>query len=156
MNADQIVGFVNLFCGGILAGEEFVIRFGVRRPIASLDEGPQIELRQRLIRSLRILVPAVFVPTVLSGVAVTMLAGRGLGFGFRCAAVVALLIWTVTTLKGTVPINEATLEWEPKAPPANWRALVSRWELLDTVRTWAAITAFALFLTAMAVEATGY
>lgn len=145
-----ILEFVNLFCAGILAGEEFVIRYGVRAPVASLDERPQIELRQALIRSLRVLVPGVFALTILSGAAVTVLGGFGLGLGFRCAGLLALITFILITLMGTVPINQATLTWEPAAPPENWRALVSRWERLDTARTWAAITAFGLFLTAMA------
>ena len=40
----------------------------------------------------------------------------------------AVLVWTVTTFLGTVPINKATLTWRPDAPPTQWRAVVSRWE----------------------------
>jgi uncharacterized membrane protein len=152
MSPGEILGFFNLFCAGILAGEEFVIRFGVRAPVAGLDEQPQIRLRQALIRSLRILVPAVFVPTVLSGGAVAALSGLGSGLAFRCAATLALFTWLFVTLRGTVPINKATLDWEPSAPPANWRAMVIRWERLDTIRAWAAMAAFALFLVAMAMR----
>ncbi|HMA36598.1 MAG TPA: anthrone oxygenase family protein [Chloroflexia bacterium] len=152
MNAETIVGFVNLFCVGILAGEEFVIRYGVRAPVARLDARPQIELRQALIRSLRILVPAVFAATILSGAAVTIVAGVDHGFGFRCAGLLALLTFIGITLAGTVPINAAALDWEAAAPPPNWRALITRWERLDTARSWAAMMAFALFLTAMALQ----
>ena len=56
-----ILGFANLLGAGLLAGEEFTIRYGVRAPIASLDVRPQIALRQTLIRRLRIVVPTVFV-----------------------------------------------------------------------------------------------
>jgi uncharacterized membrane protein len=77
---------------------------------------------------------------------------RRRAFGFRFAAVLALLVWIVVTLRGTVPINEATLEWEPASPPGSWRAMVSLWERLDSVRAWAALAAFALFVTAMAVQ----
>jgi uncharacterized membrane protein len=49
-------------------------------------------------------------------------------------------------IRGTVPINEAAIEWDPAAPPANWRALVDRWEALNSVRAWLAIGAFALLL----------
>jgi hypothetical protein len=38
------------------------------------------------------------------------------------------------------------------APPGDWKALVGRWERLDTVRTVAAVMAFALLLTAMALH----
>ncbi len=148
----ELLGFVNLFCVGVLAGEEFVIRFGVRSPVASLDERPQIELRQSLIRRLRIVVPSIFGLALLSGVAATALGGFGLTLGFRSAGLLALLVFMSVTLIGTVPINKATLTWEAKTPPKNWRALVNRWERLDTVRTWAALAAFGLFLAAMALR----
>jgi uncharacterized membrane protein len=150
MSAVEVLGFVNLFWAGLLAGEEFVIRFGVRAPVASLDERAHIQLRQALIRRLRVVVPAIFGITVLTAVAATVLGGFGLGFGLRSAGGVALLTWLLVTLLGTVPINQAVLAWEPSVPPKNWRAQVSRWERLDTVRCWAALAAFALFLTAMA------
>ena len=152
MNAETIIGFVNLFLVGILAGEEFTIRYGVRAPLASLDQRPHIMFRQALIYRLRILVPAVFGLALLSGIAATIAFGFDPGFGFRCAGLLALLIFIGVTLTGTVPINQAALAWDPSAPPSNWRRLVIRWEQLDTVRCWAAIIAFALFLTALALN----
>ncbi|HSS94196.1 MAG TPA: DUF1772 domain-containing protein [Candidatus Dormibacteraeota bacterium] len=151
MNAAEILGFANLFLAGILAGEEFVIRFGVRGPIASLDQEPHIRVRQAVIRSLRVVVPTIYFATLLSGIAVIIPGGFGLAFGFRLAAILALLVWILVTLGGTVPINSAALGWDPTAPPANWRTMVSRWERLDTVRAWAAMLAFALLVIAMAL-----
>jgi hypothetical protein len=150
MNTTAILGFVNLLCVGILAGEEFTICYGVRAPVASLDDGPHIRLRQALINRLRVLVPVIFALTALSGIAVTIVNGFGQGFAFRCAGLLALFTFIVLTLGGTVPINEAALTWNPAAPPTNWRALVKRWERLDTARCWLAVAAFALFLAAIA------
>ena len=152
MNTAAIIGFVNLLCVGILAGEEFAIRYGVRAPLASLDQGSHILFRQALIRRLRILVPAVFMLSMLSGIAVTILNGFDSGFAFRLAGVLALVTFITVTLKGTVPINQAALNWNPTAPPKNWLAMVNRWEQFDTVRCWAAVAAFAFFLTALALR----
>ena len=127
MNLDVILEFVNLFCAGLLAGAEFIVCFGVRSTITVLDEQPQIQLRQALIRRLRVLVLAIYEPTLLSAVAVTVLAGAGDGFGFRRLGLLAVLVWTVTTFVGTVPINKATLTWRPEAPPDHWRATVRKW-----------------------------
>jgi hypothetical protein len=33
---------VSVLFAGLLAGEEFVIRYGVRGPLATLDDGPHI------------------------------------------------------------------------------------------------------------------
>jgi uncharacterized membrane protein len=51
-----------------------------------------------------------------------------------------------------VPINQAVLTWDPAAPPQEWRALIDKWERLDTARTVAAIAAFGLLLLADAAQ----
>jgi uncharacterized membrane protein len=141
-----VIEFAALFLAGLLAGEEFVVRYGVRGPLAALDDRAHIEFRQGLIRTLRVLVPAIFGPALAASVAAAIAAGAGPGVALRWAAVLALLGWALVTLFGTVPINSGALDWRPAAPPADWKALIARWERLDTVRTWAAVLAFALFL----------
>jgi uncharacterized membrane protein len=142
----EVLGFVNLLCAGVLAGEEFVIRYGVRGSVASLDPPPEIRLRQALIRRLRVLVPAIFGLAFFSGIARTFVEGFGPGLGLRCAGLFSLAAFISITLAGTVPINQAVLTWEATAPPEGWRAMIHRWEQLDTARTWAAVAAFSLFL----------
>lgn len=144
----QILESINVFFAGLLAGAELTVRFGVRGPLAALDPEPQIRLRQGLIRTLRVLVPALYLPAFGSGLAVTALDPGGAGLGPRCAGVAALLVWTVTTFAGTVPINAAALDWQPTAPPADHDRTIRRWERLDTVRTGAAVAAFVCFLVA--------
>ena len=145
-----VVEFINLFLAGLLAGTEFVVRYGVRGPLAALNDRAHIELRLGLIRTLRVLVPALALPALLTGVVAAILAPAAL----RWAGVAALLLWLLVTIFGTVPINAAAIDWQPDAPPSNWKALVDRWESLNTVRTWAAVVAFASFLTAVAVPLT--
>jgi uncharacterized membrane protein len=144
--------FLAAFGAGLLAGIEVAVRFGVRGPLAALDQQPHLRMRQGLIRTLRLLVPSVFVPTLLLGAVATILAGTATGAVFRWLAVAALLVWTATTFAGTVPINQAVAEWDPAMPPQDWRAVIKRWQTLDTVRTWAALLASASFLTAIALQ----
>ena len=152
MNPATVLDFVTLFFAGLLAGALFVIDYGVGRAVAAvLDDQSQIQVRQALILRLRVLVPAIFVPTVLLGVAITVLDGVEPGFVFRCAGLLVVLTSFLLTLLGTAPINSAVFDWQPSAPPKNWRTLIGRWERLDRARTWAAAAAFALFLTAMAL-----
>jgi hypothetical protein len=150
-----IIEFVNLFCAGMLAGIEFVIHYGIHAPTMALDEEPQIVLRQGLVRRLRWLVPAFFVPTALSGIAVTILDGAMPGFFFRLAAMLAVITWIFVRVVGTVRINSATLEWNPTAPPKNWRGLIGKAERFHIVGTWAALLAFTFFLIAVALQLTG-
>jgi uncharacterized membrane protein len=154
MTAGDIAGMASVLFAGLLAGEEFVIRYGVRGPLASLDDRPHILLRQALILPLRVLVPAVYLATLVSAGAATVLDGIDSGLALRGVGLGVLLVWIAVTLGGTVPINAAALDWDANAPPADWRAQVDRWEHLNTVRTWAAVTAFALLLTALTLTAT--
>src|SRR5438270_11224335 len=125
MNPTDVLDFINLFCAGILAGVLFAIDYGVGRAVAAiLDVQSQIQVRQTLIRSLRMLVPTIFVLTISSGVAITFLDGVGPGFGFRLAGLLAVINSFLLALIGTAPINEAVLTWQPSTPPTNWRALV--------------------------------
>jgi hypothetical protein len=152
MNPATGLDLVNVFFAGILAGVEFVIHYGLRAPAEVLDEQSQIQLRQALVLRLRVLVPAFFIPTAVSGIAVTVLDGGAPGFWLRCAGVLAVLIWILIRIIGTVPINSATLTWQPSAPPKNWKVLVNHAERFHIVGVWAVVLAFALCLTAMALK----
>jgi uncharacterized membrane protein len=144
--------FVNLFCSGLLAGIEFIVFFGVRTSLQVLSAEPQIQIRQALIMRLRVVVPAVFVLMAITGITVVVLRGTAPGFLCRCAGMLAVLTWALVTFAGTVPINEALLTWRPDALPETWRAVIKRWERLDMIRTWAALTAFACLLVAVAMR----
>jgi hypothetical protein len=152
MNPATVLDFVNLFFAGILAGIEIVIHYGLRAPAEVLDEQSQVQLRQALVLRLRVLVPAFFVPTAASGSAIAVLDGGAPGFWFRCAGVLAMLIWILIRVIGTVPINSATLTWQPGAPPKNWRALVNHAERFHIVGVWVVVIAFGFFLTAVALK----
>jgi uncharacterized membrane protein len=151
MAASEVFALVSLFLVGLLAGEELVIYYGVRTPLASLDERPQALLRQALIRRLRILVPGIFLPALLSAAAVVVVGGSGGGFVFRIGGLLALVAWALVTLPGTARINSAILDWNPDALPKDWREQVRQWERFASVRPWAAMAAFALFLAALVV-----
>ncbi len=155
MNPATVLDFITVFFAGILAGIEIMIHYGLRVLLTSsevLDEQTQIRLRQALVLRLRVLVPAFFVPMAVSGIAATILDGGAPGLWFRCAGVLTLLTWIVTRVIATVPINSATLTWQPGAPPKNWRALVNHAERFHIVGVWAAVMAFAFFLTAVALK----
>ncbi len=152
MTPTTVLDFVNVFFAGMLAGIEFVIHYGLRGPSEILDEQSQLQFRQALVLRLRVLVPAFFVPAAVLGIALTVLNSAAPGFGFRCAGVVAILTWILIRVIGTVPINSATLTWQPSAPPKNWKALVNHAERFHIVGVWAAVLAFAFFLTAVALK----
>src|SRR6476646_8431848 len=111
MNAYIVLESANLFFAGLLAGIEFVIHYGLRAPAEVLDDRSQLQLRQAMVLRLRVLVPAFFLPAAVSGLAVTLLDVGAPGFWLRVAAMLAMLIWIMIRVVGTVPINSATLTW---------------------------------------------
>jgi uncharacterized membrane protein len=145
-----IIKFVCLFFAGILAGEEFVVRYGLSTLLTAMEDQPHIRLRQSLIRRLRLIVPIIFLATLTSALASLILdGGSSDSFCLRCAGVCVLYIWIGITLIWTVPINKRVLKWQPDAPPAAWKGLIGKWQRLDTWRAWLAILAFVFFLAAL-------
>lgn len=134
--------FLNLFFGGLLAGLEIGVHYGLGAPPESLREDAQILLRQAMVRRLRILAPLIFFPTLVSGIAVVILEGRAAGLWAREVGLAALLVWIVLRVVRTVPVNSATLEWKPESPPPGWRDMVKRTERFHVIAAWAAVVAF--------------
>ena len=145
---DRDAAFRGVFFAGILAGEEIVIHYGYVDRRRRWTKGRR-SLRQGLVRTLRVLVAACFVPSAVSGIAVTLLDGVAPGFGFRCAGVMGLLLWLGVRIVGTVPISRASLAWQPTAPPTEWRTRLDRAERFHIVGAWAAVLVFASFLAAL-------
>jgi hypothetical protein len=154
MNNVIILDFVNLFFAGMLAGMEFVIHYGVRGPAEVGDERSRVLLRQALSRTLRILVPAFFLPAAISGIAVAILDHAADGFWFRIVGVAMVFAWILGRVVGTVPINKASMSWNPDAPPKNWKELVERAERFHIYGTWAAVAGFISFLIGAALKLT--
>ena len=145
-----VLDLINVFFAGMLAGMEFVIHYGLRGPSEQLPDRAQLQLRQALVKRLRVLVPAFFAPTLVLGIALTFLNTATSGFVFRCIAVIAVFTWIVIRVIGTVPINSATVDWQLSAPPRDWKAQVKRAERFHIVGVWATVVTFACFLTALA------
>ncbi len=143
---------IGLFLAGILAGEEFIVRYGVHPALSSMEDRPHLQARLALVRRMRVVVPAIMVPTVLVAIAVLIVGGTGAGFGLRIAGVVALVAFVLFSFLGTVPINIQVIDWDIDNPPADWKETVRRWQRIDVFRSSAAIVAFGCFLGALAVQ----
>jgi len=144
----NVILVVQLVLVGLLAGEEFIVRWGVQPAMASLPDDAHLRTRIALVKSLKVVVPMLMVPAVLATLAVVVVvvvvAGAGDGLGWRVAAAVALGVFVLASFLGTVPINIRVNDWDPLDPPADWKRVVVRWERIDVVRSSAAIVAFVL------------
>jgi uncharacterized membrane protein len=140
---------VQLVLVGLLAGEEFIVRWGVQPAMSALPDDAHLRTRIALVKSLKVVVPILMVPAVLSSVAVLVLAGAGDGWGWRIAATAALVVFVLASFLGTVPINIGVNDWDPSHPPTDWKQTVTRWERIDVLRSTAAVVAFVLFTIAL-------
>ena len=131
---------------GILAGEEFIVRYGVQPALGNLDDRTHVAARVALVRILGIVVPVLWVSTAAVAAVVLITSGGQNGAGWRWAGLAVLTVFML------VPINVKVVDWQPNQPPAGWRAVVHRWQRRDTLRTTGAIVAFACFVIALAAR----
>ncbi|MCW2720107.1 MAG: hypothetical protein JWR81_3929, partial [Pseudonocardia sp.] len=73
----DILQAVGLVLAGLLAGEEFIVRYGVQPALRALEDRAHIQARVALVRSLKVIVPILMIPTVLVGIAVLVVSGTG-------------------------------------------------------------------------------
>ncbi len=142
---------VHLVLVGLLAGEEFIVRWGVQPALARLPDDAHVRARIALVQRLKVVVPILMVPAVLATVAVLVVAGSAPGLAWRIASAGALLVFLLASFLGTVPINMGVNDWDPSAPPADWSDVVRRWQRIDVLRSTAAGVAFVLAVVAAVV-----
>ena len=80
-----IVEFIGLFLAGLLAGVEFVVRYGVQPALRRLEDRAHLLARIPLVQRMRFVVPALIVPTVVAAVVTVVLDGHGTGCWFGWA-----------------------------------------------------------------------
>jgi hypothetical protein len=142
----NLLQFLTVLFSGLLAGVEVAVHYGLGSPPRSLNEEARIRLRQAMILRLRILAPALFLPTLASAISLTIKTRHEPSIWLHLAALALLGVWIVIRVLRTVPVNSATLEWNPLSPPEGWQAQIERTERFHVFATWAAVAAFTCFL----------
>jgi hypothetical protein len=142
MHHPGVTELLELFFVGLLAGFEVAVHYGIGALPSTLTESAQIILRQAMVRRLRVLAPVLFVPSLLLAILIAVNERSKPQSWLRYVAVSMLFVWTIIRIARTVPVNSATLEWNPEAPPRDWRSLVQRTERFHVVAAWAVIIAF--------------
>jgi hypothetical protein len=148
MHSIDLLRLFTLLFAGVLAGFEMGVHYGLGTPPKSLREDAQILLRQAMVLRLRVLAPAIFLPTLATVIALMVREGDDRGVWLRSIALGALATWVVFRVLRTVPVNSATLTWQPDAPPDDWRTLIRTTEKAHVLAAWAALLAFACLLAA--------
>jgi hypothetical protein len=147
-----VLEILNLFFAGILAGLEIAAHYGFHGHSLALDDKSQIMLRQGLVRKLRWLVPAFFIPATLTAVALTVMSDDTTRVVFRLIALLAIAIWIYARVVVTVKINSASVDWNPGSPPDDWKSQINKAERFHVIGTWVTIIAFVCLLLAIGVK----
>jgi hypothetical protein len=137
-----------LFLSGLLAGIEFVVRYGVHPALVALPDDLHLRARHEVVRIVRVIVPVVMLPSVALAAAALVFASDGHNLALRVASVAVYAIYLVVVFAGTVPINNRFFQWDLDNPPANWKSIMRRWALIDVVRSSGAILGFGLLVAA--------
>ena len=138
--------FAGLVFLGLLAGFEVAVHYGLGSPPAILSREAQIQLRQAHTRRLRVLSPALFLPAFIFAVWCTVRSVHQQNLWARALGLAGLLLWIVIRVARTIPVNSATMDWDPAHPPTDWRQEVERAERFHVLAAWAAVVAFLCFL----------
>lgn len=145
-----IVELLSVIGAGLLAGIEFVVRWGVQPALSRLDDRTSLAARKSLIRRLRVLVPAIGLPTLLLALGAAILGQQDGGAWLRWTGAVFLVAFFAIAFAGTVPINARIDAWPLEDPPADAAAVIRRWQTIDVFRSTAAVVAFVLLVVALA------
>jgi hypothetical protein len=156
MDIRLILIFLNLLCVGILAGLEIMAHYGLRGIDIGMDDRSQLQLRKKLVLNIRVLVPAFFLPTLLTALVITVLAGASAGLWLRLIGLLGLLVWIMLRVVGTVPINSATVDWDLANLPKDWKAQIAHAERFHDIGVWAVVICFACFLASAAMLLTAH
>jgi hypothetical protein len=151
-----IIESISLFLIGILAGEEFIVRYGLQPAMNKLEDRAHIQARTALVKRLKVVVPIIMLPSIIAAIFVLITTTGETGSVFRWLGAISLLAFTLFSFLGTVPINIKVNDWNVDAPPSDWKKVVKRWELLDTFRSTFAILAFTFFLVAVVSQIPSY
>lgn len=141
---------------GLVAGFFFAFAIDVAPALARADSSAAITVFQQI----NIVVRNAWFGAAYFGAVVVPPLALALAWRDRGAAAwsLGLVAWLVylggvqaPTFLINVPINEVVAAWAPSAPAGDWRALLERWTSFNTLRTVAAVAAFALSLSALAL-----
>lgn len=136
---------------GLAAGFFFAFAIDVAPALARAESSAAIAVFQQINIVVRnawfgaVYFGAVLVPPL--ALALTWRDRRSPGWWLGLAAWLVYLGGVqAPTAAINVPINEVVAAWTPSAPAGDWRSLLERWTSYNTLRTVAAVTAFALSL----------
>lgn len=141
----KLLLLLTLVSYSVIVSQSFMYILALRGVSLRLDSSTYIELRKQIDRSMRATFKyAMYSGLLLNLVLVVATARNPVGVLFISSAVafIALIIDTMITLKGNIPMNNVINNWTPGSHPANWSDFRERWLTFFRYRQIANITGF--------------
>jgi hypothetical protein len=134
MTRYTVLSTLVVLLSGWLAGAESASWALLQPVVARLDDTPQIQMQQGMLRTFGRVMPILLPLTSVLIVLTAVLAPAGPPRVLWVVAAVAAAALIAFTLTVNVPINKRTLTWDAEHPPEGWRADRRRWHTYQGVR----------------------
>ncbi|MFJ3724382.1 anthrone oxygenase family protein [Streptomyces sp. NPDC090045] len=135
-----------LLATGLLAG---AFGYGAANLVPTFNAVPldmRLTFHAELMKMNGITMQAAMAVSTLSSLTLATLTHGRARLIAATAALLTLASFLITRL-GNVPINGRIKQWALTTPPADHAEILQRWELFNNLRTFTALTAFALLIT---------
>ena len=134
MTGYGVLSTLVLLLSGWLVGAESASWALLQPVVARLDDTPQIQMQQGMLRTFGRVMPVLLPLTSVLIVATAVVAPNGAPRVLWVVAAVAAVVLIAFTLTINVPINKRTLTWDAEHPPEGWRTDRHRWHTYQGVR----------------------
>jgi hypothetical protein len=145
----RIIFLLTLLAYSIIVSQSFMYILSLRQVQLSLDADPYTALRKLTDTGMRGNFKYVVYAALLTSLALVIVNIKnpgGLVFITAAIAFAALVIDTVLTLKGNLPINDVINTWSAGNIPSNWTEYRTKWFEIFQYRQIATITGFVSLL----------
>jgi hypothetical protein len=133
-----------LVATGLLAGALAYGSIVVRGAFYAVPPDVHLAYRAEFIRHNTPLMPAVTAISIVLCALLAVVVRDRLARGCAAGAAALTLTCVVISSLGNIPINHQIQSWSPAAPPADYLAILTRWDLYHDLRTLAVVGSFLL------------
>ena len=147
--ATQIIQLITLVAYSMIVSQSFMYILSLKYVQLNLESSPYTEVRKLIDTSMRANFKYVIYTALLANLTLVILTIKNpdsLLFITSAIAFVALVIDTVLTLKGNLPINDVINSWTPDSIPVNWTEYRTKWLKIFLYRQIANIIGFVSLL----------
>ena len=126
----QLILFATILTYSIIVSQSFMYILALKRVQVALEAVPYIEFRKRIDASMRSNFKYVVYTALLANLLLVVFTIKNPGsllFLSATIAFIALIIDTLITVKGNLPINDVINGWNSDSYPANWADYRIKW-----------------------------